>query len=72
MTSFISLKLTADPVVKEAVDCHLQSEGAWTKKFSTPVECQEIFESISNKHVIPNKRKLRQIHFFQADKNCQT
>jgi hypothetical protein len=55
MTSFISLKLTEDPVVKEAVDCQLQREGAWKKKSSTAMECQEIFESISNTNVIPTR-----------------
>jgi hypothetical protein len=53
MTSFISLKLTEDPIVKEAVDCQLQCEGVWTKKSSTAMKCQEIFESINTTHAIP-------------------
>ena len=55
MTRFISLKLIEDPVVKETVNCQLQREGAWKKKSSTAMEYQEIFESISNTHVIPTR-----------------
>ena len=52
MTSFISLKLSKDPVVREALVCQLEREGAWTKKSSTAVECQEMFEKVSETHSI--------------------
>ena len=52
MSSFISLKLSEDPVVKEALACQLEREGAWTKKLSTVVECQDMFEKLSQTHSI--------------------
>ena len=52
MTSFISLKLSKDPVVREALVCQLEREGAWTKKSSTAVECQEMLEKLSETHSI--------------------
>ena len=53
MTSFISLKLSEDPVVREAVACQLEREGAWTNKYSTAVECQELFDKLSDTNYIP-------------------
>ena len=44
MNSFISLKLSEDPVVREVVACQLVREGAWVKKSSTAVECQDMFD----------------------------
>ena len=55
VSSYISLKLTEDPVVKEAMSCQLEREGAWKKKSSTAMECQQIFERISTNHSIPSK-----------------
>ena len=52
MSSFISLKLSEDPVVKEALACQVEREGAWTKKSSTVVECQDMFEKLSQTHSI--------------------
>ena len=55
MTSFISLKLSKDPVVREAVTCQLERGGAWIKKYSTAFECQEMFDKLSenNSIIIP-------------------
>ena len=53
MTSFISLKLSEYPVVREAVGCQLERERAWTKKSSTAVECQEMFDILSESNSIP-------------------
>ena len=55
LNSFISLKISEDPVVKEALDCQLQREGSWKKKSSTAMECQDVFEKLSTTHVIPTK-----------------
>ena len=77
MTSFISVKLTEDPVVKEAVDCQLQHEGAWKKKSFTAMECQEIFESITNTHTIAtsencdNYISTKRMEMARLKKNCQ-
>ena len=54
MTSFVSLKLSEDPMVREAVGCQLEREGAWTKKSSTAVECQEMFNKLSESNSIPS------------------
>ena len=53
VSSFISLKLSDDPVVKEAISCQLQREGAWKKKSSTALECLGIFEKIGTDISIP-------------------
>ena len=53
MNSFISLKLSEDPVVREAVACQLVREGAWVKKSSTAVECQDMFDKLSENNPIP-------------------
>ena len=53
INSFISLKLSDDPVVRQTVACQLEREGAWVKKSSTAVECQEIFEKLSETKSIP-------------------
>ena len=53
MNSFIPLKLSEDPVVREAVACQLVREGAWVKKSSTAVECQDIFNKLSQNHHLP-------------------
>ena len=39
VSSYIYLKLTADPVVKEGMSCQLEREGAGKKKSSTAMEC---------------------------------
>ena len=53
INSFISLKLSDDPVVRQTVACQLEREGAWVKKSSTAVECQEILEKLSETNSIP-------------------
>ena len=47
MNNHINLMLSEDPVVKEAVNCQLEREGAWTRKSSTAAKCQTIFNQIS-------------------------
>ena len=75
MSSFISLKLSEDPVVREAVACQLEREGAWTKKSSTAVECQEMFEKLSESNPIatpgnlPNQEATRRMEVKRLKKS---
>ena len=58
----INLMLSDDPVVKEAVNCQLEREGAWKKKSSTAAKCQTIFNQISQTTAIPFKESCPNVH----------
>ena len=54
MGNFLNMKLSSsDPVVREAQECQLAREGQWTRKSSTAVQCQEIFNTLQEECFIP-------------------
>ena len=65
VSSYISLKFTEDPVVKEALSCQLQREGAWKRKSSTAMECQNIFEKLSETNFIATKENCENTNVSQ-------
>ena len=62
MVNHINLTLSEDPVVKEAVTCQLEREGAWKKKSSTAVQCQAIFDQIAQTTAIPFQENCPNAH----------
>ena len=62
MNNHINLMLSEDPVVKGAVNCQLEREGAWKRKSSTAAKCQTIFNQISQTTAIPFKESCPNVH----------
>ena len=63
MSNFLNIKVASkDPVVKEAQACQLAREGQWTRKSSTAVQCQDIFQSLSDECFIPTAENTRFRH----------
>ena len=62
MVNHINLTLSEDPVVKEAVNCQLEREGAWKRKSSTAVQCQAILNQISQTTAIPSKESCPNVY----------
>ena len=62
VVNHINLTLSEDPVVKEAVTCQLEREGAWKKKSSTAVQCQTILDQIAQTTAIPFQESCPNAH----------
>ena len=51
--NFVNTTLVGDPVVREALRCQVERESQWTNKSSTVVECNNIFNNLSETNFIP-------------------
>ena len=63
LNSFFSLRMSEDPVVKEALDCQIQRKGSGKKKSSTVMECQDVFEKLSTTYLLELKITVPNLMF---------
>ena len=67
--NYLSCKLKADSNVQLAIESQLSRESQWTNKTSTIVQCEAIFQQVSEDNLIPTRDNC---HNFESSLASQT
>ena len=67
--NYLNCKLKADSVVQLAIESQLSRESQWTVKTSTIVQCDKIFQNVSENHLVPRSDNC---HNLQSSLASQT
>ena len=67
--NYLSCKLKSDSNVQLAIESQLSRESQWTNKTSTIVQCENIFQQVSEDNLIPTPENC---HNFESSLASQT